>query len=135
MIARYRSGETVAMGWALIGVALIILLAVFQRGFSADALLVAILVAIFGWLIAIRPAIVVYEHALIIQNVFRKHEIPWAAITQISATLLLTVRTVDGRKISAWAISSSGRARLRGQASKAEEIALELERFRVTYGS
>jgi hypothetical protein len=135
MIARYRSGETLAVGWALIGVALVAVFAISQSGFSGEALLVAILVALVAWLVAIRPAIIVHEHALVIQNVIRKHEIPWSTITQISSTLLVTVRTEDGRKISAWAISSSVKSRALGRTSKGDEIALELERYRMAYGS
>ena len=133
MIARYRSTEALVIGWALIGVALVIVFAVFQQGFSTSTLLIAGLIVLLAWLVAIRPAIMVYEHALIIQNVFRRHVIPWMAITEVSAPLLLTVKTDDGRRISAWAISSSGRSRMRGEASRADEIAYELEHYRTVY--
>ena len=134
MIARYRSGETLALGWALIGVALIILVAVSRKGVSGKALFAALLVALIAWLIAIRPAIIVNEKALIIQNVLRKHEIPWSSISSISSTLLITITTTDGRKISAWAISSSPKSRARGQTTKGDEIAHDLERYRLSYG-
>jgi len=133
MITRYRSGETLAMGWALLGLAVVILLAVFKQGFSALALLVAILIALLAWLVAIRPAIEVHEHVLVIQNVFRKHEIPWPVVTDISTILLLTVTTSDGRKISSWAISSSRRSKMRGDLSRAERVAFELEQYRSNY--
>ena len=135
MIARYRSGPTLAIGWALIGMALVIIYAMTQRGFSIVALSVAILISFFAWLVAIRPAILVFEDSLTIQNVFRKYEIPWSSITQISAPLLLSIRTEDGRKISAWAISSSGSDRARGRESRGEVIAVELERYRTAYRS
>jgi len=135
MITRYRAGEALIIGWVLIGVALVILLAIFRQGFSSISLAVAILIALFAWLVAIRPAIMVYQHALVIQNVFRKYEIPWLAIIEISSTLLLTVKTTEGEKISAWAISSSGRSRRRGEASRADEIVYELEEYRRSYSS
>jgi hypothetical protein len=135
MIARYRSGPTLAIGWALIGMALVIIYAMTQRGFSVVASSAAILISLFAWLVAIRPAILVFEDSLTIQNVFKKYEIPWAAITQISAPLLLSIRTEDGRKISAWAISSSGSDRARGRESRGEAIAVELERYRTAYRS
>ena len=135
MIARYRSGPTLAIGWALIGMALVIIYAMTQRGFSIVALSAAILISFFAWLVAIRPAILVFEDSLTIQNVFRKYEIPWSSITQISAPLLLSIRTEDGRKISAWAISSSGSDRARGRESRGEVIAVELERYRTAYRS
>lgn len=133
MITRYRSGETLAMGWALLGLSVVILLAIFKQGFSALAVLVAIMIALLAWLVAIRPAIKVYEHVLVIQNVFRKHEIPWPVVTDISTTLLLTVTTADGRKISSWAISSSRRSKMRGDLSRAERVAFELEQYRSNY--
>ena len=135
MIARYRSGPTLAVGWTLVGMALVIIYAMTQRGFSIVALSAAILIVLFAWLVAIRPAILVFEDALTIQNVFKKYEIPWSSITQISAPLLLSIRTEDGRKISAWAISSSGRDRARGRESRGEAIAIELERYRSVYRS
>ena len=135
MITRYRSGSTLAIGWALIGVALVIIYAMTQRGFSIVALSSAILISLFAWLVAIRPAILVSEDALTIQNVFKKYKIPWSSITQISAPLLLSIRTEDGRKISAWAISSSGSDRARGRESRGEMIAIELERYRTAYRS
>lgn len=135
MIVRYRSGQALALGWALVGVALIILFGVLKENFSGDSLLIAILVVFLAWLVAIRPAILVYEHALVIQNIFRKHEIPWSTIARISSALLLTIRTGDGKKISAWAISTSARSRIRGETSRADEIAYELERYRNTYSS
>ena len=135
MITRYRSGSTLAIGWALIGVALVIIYAMTQRGFSIVALSSAILISLFAWLVAIRPAILVSEDALTIQNVFKKYKIPWSSITQISAPLLLSIRTEDGRKISAWAISSSGSDRARGRESRGEVIAVELERYRTAYRS
>ncbi len=135
MVARYRSGTTLAIGWSLIGMALIIIYAITQRGFSIVALSIAILVVLFAWLVAIRPAVIVHENALIIQNVFKRYEIPWSAISQIAPTLLLTVKTQDGRKIEAWAISSSIRDRINGRESRAEEIAAELEQYRLVYGS
>ncbi len=135
MIARYRSGSTLAIGWALIGMALVIIYAMTQRGFSIVALSTAILISLFAWLVAIRPAILVSVDALTIQNVFKKYEIPWSSITQISAPLLLSIRTEDGRKISAWAISSSGSDRARGRESRGEMIAIELERYRTAYRS
>lgn len=133
MITRYRLGETLVIGWALIGISLVILYAFVRGGVPDSWLLVAILIGLLAWLIAIRPAVQVHEHALVIQNIFRKHEIPWVAIADISATLLLTVVTEDGRKISAWAISSSGRSRMRREASKADEIVYELENYRIKY--
>ena len=135
MIARYRSGPTLVVGWALIGMALVIIYAMTQRGFSVIALSAAILISLFAWLVAIRPAILVFEDSLTIQNVFKKYEIPWSSITQISAPLLLSIRTEDGRKISAWAISSSGSDRARGRESRGEVIVVELERYRTAYRS
>ncbi|OIQ80840.1 hypothetical protein GALL_373970 [mine drainage metagenome] len=133
MISRYRSSETLAMGWALLGLSVVILLAIFKQGFSALAVLVAMMIALLAWLVAIRPAIKVYEHVLVIQNVFRKHEIPWPVVTDISTTLLLTVTTADGRRISSWAISSSRRSKMRGDLSRAERVAFELEQYRSNY--
>jgi len=135
MVIRYRSGSILALGWALVGVAVIILFGVLRQNFSSDSLLVAILISALAWLVALRPAILVYEHALVIQNVFRKYEIPWAAITQISSSLLLIVRTEDGKTVTSWAISSSARSRIRGETSRADEIAFELENYRNTYNS
>ena len=135
MIARYRAGETLVLGWALIGAALLIFFAALEQGFSSAWLLIDALIVLVAWLIAIRPAILVYEQALVIQNVFRKHEVPWSAISKISSTLLLTVWTGDGKKISAWAISTSVRSRIRGAISRADEIAYELEQYRSTYSS
>jgi hypothetical protein len=130
MIARYRSKGTLALGWALVGVSLVIAFAVFRRGLSDVALVVAVLVALLGWLIAIRPAIIVHKDALVIQNVIKKHEIPWPTITRISSTLLITVATEDGRTIS-----SSARSLALGHTSKGDEVAFALEQYRMSYGA
>lgn len=135
MIVRYRSTESLVVGWALIGVSVVILFAIFRQGFSTVSFFIAILIALLAWLVAIRPDVTVHERALVIQNVFRRHEIPWIGISEISATFLLTVTMEDGSRISAWAISSSGRSRRRNEASRADVIVYELEEYRRTYGS
>jgi hypothetical protein len=134
MVARYRSWETLALGWALIGVALVIVFAVSKNGFSAIALSVAVLIVVFAWLVAIRPAIIVLENVLVIQNVLKRHEIPWPQVAQISSTMLITVTTSGGKKISAWAISSSVRSNVQGKHSRGDQVAFELESYRISHG-
>lgn len=135
MITRYRSWAAVGTGWLLIALAVFGLFVAMQSGFSFVALLIALGVIAFAWFIAIRPAVIVYEEALIIQNVLSRHEIDWSSISYIRPTLLLTVVTEDGRKISAWAISSSARPVREGNERRADVIAMELEAYRVAYGT
>jgi len=135
MIARYRSGAAVATGWLLIALAAFGLFVAMRNGFSFTALLIALGVIAFAWLVAIRPAVIVREEALIIQNVFTRHEIDWSSISYIRPTLLLTVVTEDGRKFSAWAISASARSRAQGNEKREDVIAMELELYRNTYGT
>ncbi|HUW77524.1 MAG TPA: PH domain-containing protein [Candidatus Nanopelagicaceae bacterium] len=135
MIARYRSMGTLLIGWAMVLVSLLIVVAVIQKNFSNVALLVAISIAALAWFIAIRPAIIVREHSLVIRNIIREHAIPWAEVVQISSTVMISVRTQDGRRITSWAFSSSPRSNPRSGPNRTDEVAFELEKYRVGYGS
>lgn len=56
-----------------------------------------------AWLVYIRPRVVVTDGFVEIDNVLRRHRVPWGDVDQVDSRFALTVQTADGRTIRAWA--------------------------------
>lgn len=64
-------------------------------------------VAYLGWLLFWRPAVVVSDDGVILENPFRVVEVPWEALVQVDTRYSLTLIT-PRRKYSAWAAPAPG---------------------------
>ncbi len=56
-----------------------------------------------------RPLVAVRPGSVLIRNVVRDVEIPWAAIAEVTTRYALTLTITDGRTISAWAAPAPSR--------------------------
>lgn len=76
-----------------------------------------ILVAVIAWALFWRPSLLMQEHGLTIENVFRTYFVPWPAIQGIDTRYSLTIHTSRGR-IPVWATPAPPRHRTFGLAQK-----------------
>ena len=56
-----------------------------------------LLVGVLAWALFWRPALVVAEHGITVENVLRTFFVPWPSITAIDTRYSLTLHTVRGR--------------------------------------
>src|SRR6476620_6857877 len=66
-----------------------------------------LLIAYLGWLLFWRPAVVVHDAGVTIENPFRAITVPWAALVQVDTRYALTLVT-PGRSYGAWAAPAPG---------------------------
>ena len=114
---------------ALIGGALVVLFCGFgaidllvesgTRDLVAAAVLtlVAVLAAIFG----VYPAAFASSDRLVVRNPFRTIELPWEAVTDLSARLSFMAHT-ESRRFTVWAIPVSLRERRRAERHRVKEL-------------
>ncbi len=76
-----------------------------------------LLVAVLAWALFWRPSLLVQEHGITVENVFRTAFVPWPSIVSIDTRYSLTLHTVAGR-VPVWAAPAPGRHRQLGLASK-----------------
>lgn len=77
----------------------------------------------FGWLcyaVYIQPSVRMTEGFIDIRNVFRSHRVPWGDVDSVDSRYALTVHTVDGRHIRAWAAPAPAARRALGM--RREEV-------------
>jgi hypothetical protein len=97
------------LAWACWAVATFgVVASVLEGGPRALAGVVPLLfVAYLGWVLFWRPAVVVSDTAVVLENPFRVVEVPWEALVQVDTRYSLTLIT-PGRKYSAWAAPAPG---------------------------
>ncbi|APX04595.1 hypothetical protein BWQ92_17290 [Arthrobacter sp. QXT-31] len=66
-----------------------------------------LLIAYLGWLLFWRPAVVVHDAGVTIENPFRAITVPWPALVQVDTRYALTLIT-PGRSYGAWAAPAPG---------------------------
>ena len=66
-----------------------------------------LLIAYLGWLLFWRPAVVVHDAGVSLENPFRAITVPWAALVQVDTRYALTLVT-PGRSYGAWAAPAPG---------------------------
>jgi hypothetical protein len=76
-----------------------------------------ILVAVVAWAVFWRPSLLMQEHGITIENVFRTYFVPWPAIRGIDTRYSLTLDTSRGR-IPVWATPAPARHRALGLSQK-----------------
>jgi hypothetical protein len=76
-----------------------------------------ILVAVLAWALFWRPSLLMQEHGITVENVFRTFFVPWPAITGIETRYSLTLDTTHGR-IPVWATPAPARHRAYGLSQK-----------------
>jgi hypothetical protein len=81
-------------------------------------LLVAVLAALYG----VYPAAFSWSDRLVVRNPFRTVELPWTAVTDLSARLSFIAHT-ESRRFTVWAIPVSLRERRRADRNRLRDLA------------
>jgi hypothetical protein len=95
---------------------------------AAILTLVAVLAALYG----VYPAAFAWNDRLVVRNPFRTIELPWDAVTDLSARLSFIAHT-ESRRFTVWAIPVSLRERRRFERHQARELA-RTQRLNKRYG-
>ncbi|GAA1992637.1 PH domain-containing protein [Microbacterium pumilum] len=61
-----------------------------------------------AWLLYIRPSVRVTDGFVEVRNIVRTYRVPWGDVEDIDSRYALTIQTVDGRRIRAWAAPAPG---------------------------
>lgn len=67
------------------------------------------LAAVLGYGVLLRPSVEVSPTGVVLRNVVRDVEVPWAALADVRTRFALTLVTTDGRHFAAWAAPAAGR--------------------------
>ncbi|GAA2726982.1 hypothetical protein CAE01nite_24250 [Cellulomonas aerilata] len=68
-----------------------------------------VLAATVVYAVLVRPAVMVDGDGVRLRNVLRDVDVPWAALERVSTRFALTLHTLDGQQVRAWAAPASGR--------------------------
>jgi hypothetical protein len=78
---------------------------------------------------AIRPFIEARHEGLIVQNQWRRYDIPWADIKKVTPGYYgLVIERHDGPTVRAWAVQKSNWAAFRNWETRADRVAHEIAR-------
>lgn len=108
-----RNGRAPLVAWLVIGAAAVAAaLTLTQLPYEHAVALMGVPAALaaVAWSCYLRPCVRLEPASLTIVGVARSVVIPFARIDRLEVRLGLTVRSVDGRSYSAWALPSAGRA-------------------------
>ncbi|MBO1767528.1 hypothetical protein [Allobranchiibius sp. GilTou38] len=84
-----------------------------------------IAVALLAWVLFVRPCVVLTEQAVVIHNLVRDVQIPWAAVESTQSRWNLKVVTTGGAGYGSWAITTQRR-----RVPRAQRIGLGMGNFR-----
>ena len=101
------------------------------QGLSAAAITVAL--GTLVWMSMVRPAVVVFERAVVLRNFVRDVEIPWHLMKDVEIKPVLTVTAEHDKLYRSIAVAASGadrraEMRARRQAAKASAAGMEVGR-------
>lgn len=68
----------------------------------------AVFIAWGAWLLYIAPYVVVTDGFVEIHNILRTHRCPWGDVDFVDSRFALTITTLSGRRIRAWAAPAPG---------------------------
>lgn len=60
------------------------------------------------WVVLVRPSVTVRPDRLVVHNMFRVHDIPWAAVARLTDRFQLVVELTDGRNLVSWGAPTGG---------------------------
>ncbi len=84
---------------------------------AAVLMLVAVLAALYG----VYPAAFAWSDRLVVRNPFRTVELPWGAVTELSARLSFIAHT-ETKRYTVWAIPVSLRERRKSERQRLKEV-------------
>lgn len=122
----FRSAGAVVLWWAWLVFAVATLAALAAHGHDHSSVVTAILlVAVTGVVYgcALWPRIVADENGISVLNPVRGHRVPWVAVAKVDLVNAVRVHATPppgaarGAIIYSWAVQSSARARLKGEAT------------------
>jgi hypothetical protein len=82
---------------------------------------ILVLVAVLAWLYGVYPAAFSWTDRLVVRNPFRTIDLPWSAVTDVSARLSFVAHT-ESKRFTVWAIPVSLRERRRSERHKVREL-------------
>ncbi|MBB6405665.1 PH domain-containing protein [Arthrobacter sp. AZCC_0090] len=92
--------------WAIAAFGVVVTLVVAGPG-ALPGTAPLLLVAFIGWLLFWRPAVVVLDSGVRLENPYRTIEVPWDALVQVDTRYALTLMTPH-KKYPAWAAPAPG---------------------------
>jgi len=113
-VYRPASGRVLTVVVGVIGIVVAVSVA-FSEGWTEAGRVLPWLALLVGgcWAVLWRPCVEVSDGGVRIVNVTRTVAVPWPAITDVEARWALTLVTAYGRRFTAWAAPSGGRAPVR----------------------
>lgn len=111
------------IGWVAVSAAAVVaLLIVLQVPLTAAVSMLGLplFFAVIGWACYLRPCAILQPEGILIVNVLRTYDVPFARIDAIDRRLGVTVTTDTGRKIGVWALPDSGRRARRAGPSRSD---------------
>lgn len=102
-----RQTQALALGFGTIVLcALIVLLSLRSSvGLGLREVLWPAAIAMFAWVLFVRPSVELTDEAVVLRNLVRDVEVPWGRIEATQARWNLRVITVGGAAYGSWAVS------------------------------
>jgi hypothetical protein len=122
VVIRSRWSQALGVAMALTGVVGLVLALRVGDGSAKDYGAPLLLFALLGWAAFWRPQVEVSDGGVRITNTWRTAHVTWPAITAVEGRYGLRLRTAQGNVTSWAAPAPAGRARARGQESRAADI-------------
>lgn len=108
-----RTSSAGTIGWvAAIGAAAVVaVLIVLQVPATAAVSMLGLpaFIAVLAWACYLRPRATLRTDGVLVVNILRTYDVPFARIVDIDRRLGVTLATDSGKKIAVWALPNSGR--------------------------
>lgn len=107
-----RTSSAATIGWVAIGAAVVVaLLIVLQVPATAAVSMLGLpaFIAALAWACYLRPRATLRADGVLVVNILRTYDVPFARIVDIDRRLGVTLETDSGKKIGVWALPNSGR--------------------------
>jgi len=89
--------------------------------------------AVFGWLVGIRPLLLVDEVGIVVKNPLRTQSLRWADIRGFQARDAVVIELVDGRTVRFVAIQRTNLSKMLGRRSFVDDVVDDLEKIRLRH--
>lgn len=130
-----RTSSAATIGWVAIGAAAVVaILIVLQVPATAAVSMLGLpaFIAVLAWTCYLRPRATLRPDGVLVINIVRTYDVPFARIVDIDRRLGVTLETDSGKKIGVWALPNSGRRARREGLSRGvveEHTPSEIERL------
>lgn len=103
-----RQGSSLAIGWGLIGLCVLlgVLFAFGHGGLDVESACFLIAAALILWAVFVRPSLVLATSGIGLHNIVRDIDLTWPVVDLIESRWNLKVFAADGRGWGSWAITT-----------------------------